>query len=158
MSPRLPRFVRLTIGDWLGLIQAYWYLSLAGWKVYVLRENLGPWLQGARLARHNQLDARTKQKCSKMAAYIDIASRHPFPWARCLQRSFALCIWLRAWGLDPVLRIGVRSSGSRLEAHAWVQQHGLTFGNGPEAENPFIRLVESEKVRPSTTRLRGRSN
>ena len=147
MARNRPRFAKFKINDWLGLLRAYFYLLIAGWKVHLVRADLRPWLSKSLSLGSEHLEMLNQPDSAKKAwAYVDIAARHPFPWARCLQRSLALCLWLRAQGCRPILRIGVRRIEFKLEAHAWVEYQGQTFGYKPEAENVFIPLQGAKEL------------
>jgi hypothetical protein len=53
--------------------------------------------------------------------------RHP----TCLEEALTLCWLLARRGIASELRVGVRKSGERMEAHAWVECHGGAL-NEPE--------------------------
>ena len=60
------------------------------------------------------------------------AARHSFFAATCLERSLALWWLLERRGIASQLRIGVRKTGDKFEAHAWVEHEGVAIGE-PEA-------------------------
>jgi len=60
------------------------------------------------------------------------AARHSFFAATCLERSLALWWLLARRGVASQLRIGVRKTGEKFEAHAWVEHGGAAIGE-PEA-------------------------
>lgn len=49
------------------------------------------------------------------------------PATRCLARSLTLWWWMRARGLAPELRMGVRPGQAAIEGHAWVECDGHLF-------------------------------
>lgn len=49
------------------------------------------------------------------------------PATRCLARSLTLWWWMRACGLSPRLRMGVRTGERAVEGHAWVECDGHLF-------------------------------
>lgn len=76
--------------------------------------------------------------------------RDPTPWARrsrairrlaarlpgahCLSRALCLWAWMRRRGLEPQLRIGIRTSPQgRILSHAWVEIDGEPVDDTPES-------------------------
>ncbi len=143
MLPQARRLASLRPQDWLGLAQAYRYLLMAGWQLHVRHRRLSRWLVEA---APGPLPAGPEAApLADFAAWcVGAAARWPFRWARCLQRSLALCLWLEACGLSPVLRIGVRKDGDRLDAHAWVECQGRVINDGPMVEQEFTLLRASK--------------
>ena len=69
-------------------------------------------------------DALRTEEAHLAAQSIESAARH-LPFATtCLDRAVALCWMLRAEHLGGSLHIGVKKSGDRLAAHAWVERIG----------------------------------
>jgi hypothetical protein len=60
--------------------------------------------------------------------------------ATCLPRSVALWSLLRRRGVDTEVVIGVRPGGEPLDAHAWVERHGVPLNESPEIVARFARL------------------
>ena len=68
---------------------------------------------------------------------VNIAARHtPFP-VTCLTRSLLLGWLLRRRGVASDLRIGVRLTEGKLNAHAWVERNGMPVNDRPEAVSRF---------------------
>jgi Transglutaminase-like superfamily len=63
------------------------------------------------------------------ASVVDMVARNT-PWGlvTCLPRSLTLWWLLRRHGVESELRIGVRSEGERIVAHAWVVCHDTVVG------------------------------
>ena len=55
------------------------------------------------------------------------AVRNGFSHPTCLEQSLALWCLLGRQGIASELRIGVRKSGEKFEAHAWVEYGGATL-------------------------------
>jgi hypothetical protein len=55
----------------------------------------------------------------------------------CLTRSVTLWWILRHRATDTTLRIGVRTAGGHLEAHAWVELAGLVLNDDPDVAERF---------------------
>jgi hypothetical protein len=148
MVSRGLRFLRFGRSDYRGLATAVCYLVIAGWEVYVRRIDLSPWLGTPEPDSVAPVGAVPADFPSAAARYLDIASRHPFRWARCLQRSLALCLWLDARGFRPALKIGVRKEGARLKAHAWVEEGGRIINDTAEVQVQFATLPTLERELP----------
>ena len=135
------RILRLGPTDWVGLVRAYWYLLRAGWCIHIRKSRLDRWVKTSFLVQEGGTQAQNEEAAfDRNTWYVDVASRHPLRWARCLQRSLALCMWLEARGFRPILRIGVRKNGKELDAHAWVEENGRILNDGPMVEKEFARL------------------
>ena len=62
-------------------------------------------------------------------AVVDMVARNiPGNPATCLPRSLTLWWILRRQGVEAELRLGVRSDGESIVAHAWVVCHGTVIG------------------------------
>ena len=82
------------------------------------------------------LAAKTNPSSSSAAALtarmVRAAVRHGLGHPTCLEESLVLWWLLRRQGIDSELRIGVRKSGGKVEAHAWVEREGAAL-NEPQA-------------------------
>ncbi len=77
---------------------------------------------------------------------VGVASRHHLLPARCLERSVTLRYLLARRGVDSVLRIGARTVGQQLEAHAWVEVEGRPVAESGTVERDYPPL-ENAAVR-----------
>ena len=92
-------------------------------------------LGGSAAPRKAGADAlRAAQRLAQLAA---IAGRRGVIQAHCLPQSLLLHTLLRRRGLDPLVKMGVRTQGGRVEAHAWVVLEGVALGQGPAGFQPF---------------------
>jgi hypothetical protein len=77
-----------------------------------------------------------------IARMVLAAARHSVVSTTCLERSLVLWRLLAQRGISAQLRIGVRKSGEKFEAHAWVERNGVAVGE-PEANHlhyaPFAK-------------------
>lgn len=94
-------------------------------------------------------DARTRTRTgedacpTRIAHLVDAAARRIPGRPACLTRSVTLCCLLRRRGLPATLRVGVRKSEGRLEAHAWVELDGVVVNDRDDVARqfpPFERL------------------
>ena len=130
---------------------AYGYLLLAGWQMFVRRRRLDSWLRRRQGGVAPTLTEGTDlHRAQSFARWINAAARYPIPWARCLQRSLALCLWLEREGFQPELTIGVRIEGADLEAHAWVEYYGEVINDTPDVSEEFAPLTGSTIGWPET--------
>jgi hypothetical protein len=64
---------------------------------------------------------------ARIARIVEAAARRGPYRAKCLPRSLALQSLLASSGAGTELHFGVRKSGARLEAHAWVEHEGVAL-------------------------------
>ena len=77
-----------------------------------------------------------------VASLVGVASRHsPFP-SSCLTRSLALVRLLKKAGIESQLRIGVRMTGTALDAHAWVEYAGMPVNDTADVAQRFAAFSE----------------
>ena len=69
----------------------------------------------------------------------------------CLEESLGLWYLLRTQGISPQLRIGVRKTNGKFEAHAWVEHNGEAL-NQPEATHQHYAPFEREFSDPPVER------
>jgi len=140
---------RLTPADCWGLGMSYLYLVWAGGRILLCREKIDRWLKGGLdAAGGTPATVSEWNVMTRRARWVNAAARYPLPWARCLQRSLALCTWLDRSGLRPVLKIGVRLDGGALSAHAWVERDGRVVNDTPIAVGEFVVLEGSDPQSP----------
>lgn len=60
----------------------------------------------------------------------------------CLSQSLALNRLLRQRGIEPALRLGVRLTGPRFDAHAWVEHDGRVLNDTQDVHTRFTPLTE----------------
>jgi hypothetical protein len=127
--------------------RAYIYLLAAGWRVIMRRQSVTTWL-GEYVPGDavTELTPAETDLIKSAARWINRAARRPFPWARCLQRSIALSMWLEHQGMKPVVRIGVRRDGKGIDAHAWVEYKGHIV-NDTGAVRRVFAVMEQRKGR-----------
>lgn len=59
----------------------------------------------------------------------------------CLSQSLALSRLLRRRGITPDLRLGVRLTGSKFDAHAWVEYDGRVLNDTQDVQTRFSALM-----------------
>ena len=95
--------------------------------------------------RRQPLDVRPGDGAVRVRAraVASAACHGPFR-SNCLQQSLLLWWLLRRVGIASELRIGVRTRGGRLEAHAWVEAQGQVLIDGVDVRErfaPFERAI-----------------
>jgi hypothetical protein len=65
------------------------------------------------------------------------ASRYGAYRGNCFSRSLALIRLLRMRGIESDLRLGARSVDGQMEAHAWVERHGIVLNDAPDVAARF---------------------
>jgi hypothetical protein len=148
------KLLRRTSREWREICVAYGYLLLAWWRLSVRRKGLDRWIfQDTRPAEVSNLpNEADRRSIIRSARWINAAARYPRPWARCLQRSLALCLLLERRGFNTQLKIGVRRSGGDLEAHAWVEYFGKVLNDSQDVACNFT-LMNGNREMPSVQQL-----
>jgi hypothetical protein len=90
-------------------------------------------LSVGKISRQNS-DPRLVQQTSRM---VRAAADHGPFHGNCLHQSLALWWLLRRQGIDSELRIGVRKSGARFEAHAWIEWRGRALNQRADVSRRF---------------------
>ena len=76
-----------------------------------------------------------------VARFVGVASRR-LVRVPCLSRSVALARMLSRRGVPSDIRIGVRTSDGRLEAHAWVEVNGRPLLEDESTLRTFVPFTE----------------
>src|SRR5690242_1858527 len=93
-------------------------------------------------------DAATAESCKELISRMVLAAaRHSLFSTSCLERSLALWWLLARQGVASQLRIGVRRTAEKFEAHAWVESDGVAIGE-PDGTHlhyaPFAKEFSEE--------------
>ncbi|GEM_PF-522501 len=137
----LRKVKRVGLGDLPDIVRAYRHLVAAGLTLFILRKPAEAWLPPRQAERGDNLRPELADALVRRASrWTNTAARYPFPWARCLQRSLALCYWLEGSEIRPALKIGVRKNGKGIDAHAWVIYRGQTINDSPAMGEVFSVL------------------
>jgi len=147
----LNRFTALRPGEVVDIARAYGYLLRAGWRLFVMRDTGARWLRDPADAGDRPLIAGNDAWLERAARWTNSAARHPFPWARCLQRSIALCMWMERRGLAPTLMLGVRKEGHGIDAHSWVEFNGRIVNDDDSVSAVFSSFSNRGSVSGGTT-------
>ena len=113
----------------------------------------GAWL-GLRVAGLDWLQRRMRgganlpnplvssQAVDRLATLVEIAAKYTLSPSTCLTRSMALLWLLSSHGLQGHLRIGVRITRGKLEAHAWVEYRGRAVNDPQRKASQFAPFAE----------------
>jgi hypothetical protein len=82
-------------------------------------------------------DATDTHAAQRLAELASIAGRRGVLTATCLPQALLIEWILRRRGLSPELRVGVRKQADALDAHAWVELHGVALGQTELSHVPF---------------------
>jgi hypothetical protein len=82
---------------------------------------------------------------TRLGRLVNLAANHALGRPACLPRSLMLWWLLRRRGIESDLRIGVRTSDGRLEAHAWVECDGRVLNDAADVAARFAPF-ESMKL------------
>jgi hypothetical protein len=108
---------------WLGLRA----LGLSRLQVFLLR-----WPHASK-----PTSTTSKAEVQALGEAVNIAARHTLGPRSCLTRSLLLGWLLRRRGVQSQLRIGVRLTNGRLDAHAWVECEGVPVNDQPDVSTRF---------------------
>ncbi len=137
----ISKAVRTSPRDWADVTRAYFYLLRSGWRLFVRRQKPTEWRTA--LKPRQVGDPMTSQEikvAERAARWTNAAARRPVPWARCLQRSLAVAMWLESKQMKPEIQFGVRKEGGVLAAHAWVVYKGNIVNDDYLVEKEFSVL------------------
>jgi hypothetical protein len=71
--------------------------------------------------------------------------------ATCLEQSLALWFLLRKQNIAASLRIGVRKSAQKFEAHAWVEHEGAALNDAEEMHQHYAAFAREFSDSPETS-------
>ncbi len=75
---------------------------------------------------------------ARATARVVIAAARYGPYrAKCLPTSLTIWSFLRQQGVDSQVRIGVRRTGERVDAHAWVEYAGTVLSDAEDVHARF---------------------
>jgi len=141
---KIRRILTVRPSDAGSIARAYYYLAVAGWRLFIRRENLGRWLLSP--SEQPLLPPVDEARMRNAALWTNRAARIPLPIARCLQRSLALCLWLERDGYRPALQVGARREGGQFDAHAWVEYRGQVLNDREYVKTLFPRLSSTASM------------
>ena len=83
------------------------------------------------------------QRGGEIARIVEIAAGHGVYKATCLRRSLLVWWFLRREGIQSQIRFGVRMTGQRLEAHAWVECNGIVLNDSATVHQNYQALDDA---------------
>ena len=90
--------------------------------------------------RNNTASVDTLSTAKSIACLANVVfGRSPIPLT-CLHRSLALYWYIRLHSIDCALRVGVRSNGTGIGAHAWIEVDGVSLDPRSVEYAPFDPL------------------
>lgn len=102
-------------------------------------QRLQTWLQRK---PHPAAGTLPTDELQRLGALINSAAHHALGPANCLTRSLYLWWLLQRKGIPSQLRIGVRLTESKLEAHAWVEYAGIPINDRPDVSTTYAAFTE----------------
>ena len=84
---------------------------------------------------------------------VKAASVHGLCSATCLPQSLLLWWFLKRRGIDGDLRFGVNKTENQLEAHAWIEVHGVPVNDTEDVQERYAPLgkPETSNEQPATS-------
>ena len=148
----MTRFRRLRPSEAQEIGRAYFYLLLAGWHLFVRRGKGTRWIRSGLQVAPEVMEPADELRVKRAAHWVNGAARIPVPWARCLQRCVALCMWMERRGLSPTLRLGVRKQGTGIDAHSWVEINGQVINDHAAVREIFTQFTTGHQVKATDPR------
>jgi len=144
MKHKLVKALSLSLGEWWLLTRAWVLLLLVD---VGLRSRM---MSFRRLQKILAPKSRTLDKSQpedawgtirRLKRWVDIAARYHLYPMTCLRRSLVLQRLLGQQGIAAYLQIGVRKEEENLDAHAWLEYHGLPIGESEYITEYFAPLA-----------------
>lgn len=138
---RLPARAKLTLGEILCvtvLIKLGLRLMPFSWVLAVVRR--------LPTARPRSIEPPVEEVLRLARA---VWRRAPMP-ITCLPQSLILLVLLTHRGVPAELKIGVKTSGSRLRAHAWLEQDECAFLESRDVHRQFPAVLSVATHAPSS--------
>ncbi len=129
MLQQISKFRRLSRSEQWLLLEGLFLLFATA---VVLKYTPANWFQRAGEGTA-EVKPEALEQARAIARIVQAAAKNGLYRANCLQESLALWWLLERRGIRSSLQIGVRKTGDRLEAHAWVQ-----YGGRPLNENDSV--------------------
>jgi hypothetical protein len=143
MWERLRRFRKLSSAARIDFLLAAFLLPVISVSLRICGfRNTQMWLQNRLSKKDRRKDGREIQADAAITArMVRAATRYGVGHPTCLAESLALWWLLARRGQAPELRIGVRKTGEKFEAHAWVE-HECQALNEPEAPHRHYAVID----------------
>jgi hypothetical protein len=144
MKHKLVKALSLSRGEWWLLTRAWVLLLLVDMGLRSrmisfrrLQKILAP--KSRTLDKSQPEEARVTIR--RLRRWVDIAARYHLHPMTCLRRSLVLQRLLGQQGIAANLQIGVRKEEENLDAHAWLEYHGLPIGESEYITEYFAPLA-----------------
>ena len=136
--PRLQKLLRLSLPEVVILAQAAALLPVVRIACRFVRIAHLQRLSG-HLGRPSDPRALPPETVARL---VRIAAERGVFRARCLERSLVLRWILCRKGIDARIIFGARKQNNEMQAHAWVEVHGVSLDEDPDKNRPFSRFGE----------------
>lgn len=140
MTTIFSKFRALSRAERTALLSALLMLPLFSIGLHVFGlPRFNAWLERAPIAARPY---PTREQLARIATLIRMAGNRVPVASTCLTRSLLLGWWLRRRGVRGELRIGVRLSGGKFEAHAWLEYGGRPLNDSDDIAMAFAAFDE----------------
>lgn len=138
------KLIALKPGEWADLLRAQ--AALVGAQVLVWTRPAGALIDDAPASDDVAPDMGDPTVADRLALAVGRAAEHGVLRPACLVRALALHRLLESRGIrGSRIRVGVRTTGGRFVAHAWVELRGRVLGDRSEHVGTFAPMAD---VRP----------
>jgi len=150
----LPKLARLSPGEWSDLLRAEAALGRAQLLVWTCPHGrLISKCPPSHQAAIPGAGAAGLERARALGTAVRRAATYGLVRPSCLVRALALRWMLENEGIRGArLRIGVRSHGGKLLAHAWIEYAGQVLGDRRVRTRSFQQLPAVEVITPTNSR------
>jgi len=110
------------------------------------KENLAKKLASG--ARSSTLPGASAEALKKTCRMVRAGAHYGWGNFTCLEQSLVLWYLLEKQGIPARLRIGVRKSPEKFEAHAWVEHDGVALNQNEEVHQHYAAFESEFSVLP----------
>ena len=137
---QLRRWVHLSWTDRRLLAEAGLFLPLTGALLRLLGFSRcqSLFLRLAPQPAARTVDDEALARARTAARLVKVAADRGLYHATCVPQSLVLWWMVRRQGTAAAFRIGVRKTGDRFEAHAWVECNGVAINDDADVHERFI--------------------
>jgi hypothetical protein len=146
---RISKLRGLTRREWADLWRAQWWILRAQIRLRHADEGalLSQWTTAPPVVPPGRSDSGAHARAIAIGDAVRRAGLFGFTRPRCLARSLAISSLLAREGISgSAIRVGVRYSAGRLEAHAWVEHDGEVIGDSAAHIRRFREFVTAQPV------------
>ncbi|MBP8273969.1 MAG: lasso peptide biosynthesis B2 protein [Acidobacteria bacterium] len=142
IATRWQQWRRLSAAERIAFAQASAMVPLMALTVRVVGfKRLHAWIE--RTSTAGPTLAPEAQSLRRCVVSVHRTGRYAPYRGNCLSQSLTLIWLLRRHGLRPTLRLGVKVSDAKLDAHAWVELNGRVLNDTQDVHTRFTPFAST---------------